>query len=68
MNGLDASLLSNVAFRNALQGKGKMSLHRLLNGKDEVKKNGKNTNFCWDFGKEGESKFLCSSGKTPGKR
>lgn len=68
MNGLDASLLSSMAFRNPLQGKVKMSIHRILNDKDEVKKNGKNTDFCWDFEKEGESKFLCSSGKTPGKR
>lgn len=50
-------------------GKVRMSIHktmplRMLNSKDEVKKNGKNTASCCTSGrKEGRSKFLCSLGR-----
>lgn len=45
---MNQSLLSSMAFRDALWGKARMSIHktvllRMLSNKGEVKKNGKNT-------------------------
>lgn len=65
--------LSNVVFRDALWWKGRASVHRtmsltILNNKDGVKKNGRNTGSCWTSERKERALFPCCSGKTSGRR
>lgn len=65
--------LSSVVFRNALWWKGRASVHRtmsltILNNKDGVKKNGRNTGSCWASERKERALFPCCSGKTSGRR